>query len=211
MITEQRYSVYLTALLDGDKSACTEIVEALLEEQVNIKDLYTDLFQRSMYRIGELWEQNRISVATEHLATSITEGLLTLMYPTLFSREHIGKKAIISCGVNEFHQIGGRIVADVLELNGWDAYFLGANTPDNDLVLCVDEKKPDLLGLSIGLFFNMAALLEMIEKIRNSFPQLNIIVGGQAFRWGGSDAVEKYPNVIYVPTLDELENFIADA
>jgi methanogenic corrinoid protein MtbC1 len=210
MITEKGYNAYLSALLDGDKSACAEIVKALLEEQVSIKDLYTNLLQRSMYRIGELWEHNKISVATEHLATSITEGLLTLIYPTLLSREHIGKKAIISCGVNEFHQIGGRIVADIFEIHGWDGYFLGANTPDDDLVRFVDEKKPDMVGLSISLFFNIAALSEMIKKIRNSFSQLDIIVGGQAFRWGGSDVIKKYPNVTYVPSLDELENLIAD-
>jgi methanogenic corrinoid protein MtbC1 len=208
MITETNYNAYLSALLGGNKSACAKIVMTLIESNVEIKDLYTGLFQRSMYRIGELWEHNRISVATEHMATSITEALLTLVYPALFSKEHIGKKATISCGVNEFHQIGGRMVADIFELHGWDGYFLGANTPANDLVCAVDEKAPDLVGLSISIFFNMAALSEMIEKIRNSFPQLDIIVGGQAFRWGGAEAIKKYPNVIYVPSVEELEKLI---
>jgi hypothetical protein len=54
---------------------------------VQVKSLYKDLFQKSLYRVGEVWEFNRISVAREHLATAITEGFLNLIYPMLFGLE----------------------------------------------------------------------------------------------------------------------------
>ena len=208
MITEATYDRYLSHLLAGNRFECRKIVEKLLAAEVDIRDLYLSIFQRSLYRVGELWETNRISVATEHLATSITESLLTLVYPELFSAEHVGKKAIISCGLNEFHQVGGRIVADILELNGWDSYFLGANTPAQDLVQYIDKKQPDMLGMSLSIYFNMPALVEMVVEVRASFPRLDVIVGGQAFRWGGADALKDCANVILVPSITELENLI---
>ena len=103
------------------------------ETYESVYPFYNNLFQKSLYRVGELWESNRISVAKEHLATAITEGLLNLVYPKLFEPEQYrkGRTILISCTANEFHQIGGKMVADVCELNGWDSHFLGANTPVN--------------------------------------------------------------------------------
>jgi methanogenic corrinoid protein MtbC1 len=208
VITEAVYSRYLSHLLEGNRVGCRRTVEQLLAGNVEIRDLYLNLFQRSLYRVGKLWEADSISVATEHVATSITETLLTLVYPELFSGDRIGNKAIISCGVNEFHQVGGRMVADILELNGWDSYFLGANTPFQDLIQFIDEKNPDLLGVSLSVYFNMPGLVETIVEVRGNFPQLDIIVGGQAFRWGGDDAIQKSSNVTLVPSIEELEDLI---
>ena len=210
MITEAVYERYFSHLLAGERAECKKLVEEFLAAELDIRELYLNLFQRSLYQVGELWESNRISVATEHLATSITETLLVLAYPALFSADHIGKKAVISCGVNEFHQVGGRIVADIFELNGWDSYFLGANTPAQDLVQYIDEKQPNLLGMSLSIYFNMPSLVETIVEVRASFPRLDIVVGGQAFRWGGAEAVKDLRNVIYVPSITELENLIRE-
>lgn len=211
MITEQVYNKYFSCLLAGNRAECSNIVKELLAGGIAIRDLYTELFQRSMYKIGELWEGNKISVATEHLATSITEGLFALIYPTLFSMAHTGRKAVIACVANEFHQLGAKMVADTFELNGWDSYFLGANTPADDLIRLIDEKKPDLVGLSSSIYSNMAVLSMTIEKIRTHYPQLDVLVGGQACRFHGADLVNQYSSVAYVPSLQELESLIANA
>ncbi|MCF8304548.1 MAG: cobalamin-dependent protein [Bacteroidales bacterium] len=210
MIEEKTYRKYLEALIKGDKATCSVIIKEKLDANINIKELYTGLFQRSLYKIGELWESNRISVATEHLATSITESLMHMTYPIIFESEHIGKKAVISCVASEFHQIGGKMVADIFELHGWDGYFIGANTPEYELYRMIHDKKPDVLALSLSLYFNLPKLLHLLEQINEWFPGLDIIVGGQAFRWGGREEVEKYEKVNYLSSLDELEEFIAN-
>lgn len=208
MISENTYQTYLSALVAGRRSACQDIVSRLLDEKIDLKTLYTGLFQRSMYRVGELWETNQITVANEHLATAITEGLLNLAYPHLFAAEKTGKKAVITCTANEFHQLGGRMAADVFELNGWDAHFLGANTPVDDTIQFIQEENPDMVGLSLSILSNMDHLKQAIERIRSSFPDMPVIVGGQAFRWGGIDAVTKYPGTVVVPSINELEKMI---
>ncbi len=61
------YDDYLAALLRGDRAQCKRIVHELLADGMPVRTLYTDVFGASLYREGELWESNRISVATEHL------------------------------------------------------------------------------------------------------------------------------------------------
>jgi len=210
MISDKVYKEYVDLLLEGKRLDCTHIVQNLLDQGVPIKTLYTDLFQKSLYHVGELWEFNRISVAKEHLATAITEGLMNLTYPLLFDSDWYekGRKIIISCAANEYHQIGGKMVADICELNGWDSHFLGANTPVDHMLEYIQEVKPDLIGLSLSVYFNMASLKKELEAIRSNFTHLDIFIGGQAFRWGGVDMMKTYPRVEYIPTLDELETFI---
>lgn len=207
-IPETVYRDYLNTLITGNRKECLDIVQGLLDRDIDIYDLYVLLFQKAMYEVGEMWEMNRISVAVEHLATSITESLLTLVYPRIFAADHIGRKAVIACVANEYHQIGGKMAADIFELNGWDGYFLGANTPPDELLKLIDNKKPDLVGLSLAVYFNLDNLLRVVEMVRATFQDLPILVGGQAFRWGGADQVLKYKKVTYLSSLRDLEREI---
>ncbi len=211
LITENLYNQYLAFLLDGRRDKCADIVQNLLNQSIDIKILYTDLFQRSLYQVGELWELNRISVSREHMATAITEGLLSLTYPRLFDKKKVTdqkNRVVVSCVARETHQVGGRMVADIFELLGWDSHFLGANTPVDHLLAHIQEETPDLLGLSLSIYFNFPVLKDSVEKIRNSFSSLDIFIGGQAFRYGGIDEISKWPNVQYIPSLSRLEEIL---
>ncbi|WP_319547865.1 cobalamin-dependent protein [Desulfogranum marinum] len=208
MIKDELYQAYLHAILNGDRGACLNIVTNLLENKINIRELYTQLFQKSMYRIGELWEMNKISVAREHLATAITENMLSLSYPHLVSGSQSAKKVVISCTANEYHQIGGKMVADILEFHGWDAHFLGANTPVDELLQCIDEVKPDLIGLSLAIYFNLPALETTLDAVCSHYPNSDILVGGHAFICGGTSALKKYSGTHYLESLAQLEKNI---
>ncbi|MBU0936730.1 MAG: cobalamin-dependent protein [Spirochaetes bacterium] len=209
VIEEDLYLDYLQALLSGGKARCYDIVQRLLSADPGIHELYVGLFQRSLYEVGQLWEQNRISVAVEHLATAITENMLSLVYPRIFGAEHNGRSAVVSCIANEYHQIGGRMVADIFEMQGWDGYFLGANTPQTDLFSLLDSKKPDVLALSLSITQNFTILYTSIELLRQRYPELPIMVGGQAFLQGGRDIGERYPGVMLVSSLSGLEQLIS--
>jgi len=203
------YERYLAALLAGDRARCTALVEELLAADVGLKDLYVHLFQRALYQVGELWEHQRVSVAVEHLATAITERLLTLVQAQLFSgatREH---SIIIACVANEYHDLGGRMVADLCELQGWRGYFLGADTPLPDLLRLIEEQRPSLVGLSLSIYFSLPALLEALDAVTAAHPDLPILVGGQAFRWTGLPAAAAHRNVSLIASLDELEQRLA--
>ena len=211
MIDEKVYRDYFQALLAGRRAECRDIAQTLLDRKIAIKKLYSDLFERSMYEIGDLWENNRITVANEHLATSITESLLNLVYPSIFATDRIGKKAVISCSANEFHQVGGKMVADIFELNGWDGYFLGANTPPEDMAQFIQDIQPDVVGLSLSIVSNIGHLKRCIEILQSSFSDMHLLVGGQAFRWGGADIIKKFKNTDLITSMDDLEKMIIEA
>ena len=199
---------FLNALITGNHTLSSELVQTCLTNQITIKELYEEIIREAMYEIGELWESNKISVATEHMASAIVESILNQLYFKIISKEKKNKTVIAACLENEFHQVGIKMVGDVFEMNGWDALFLGSNTPTSELVSFIKLKKPDLLAISISIYFNLPILEKMIGRMQKEFPELPIVVGGQAFRHGGEEVLTKYKDVVYLPDLDSVQLFI---
>jgi methanogenic corrinoid protein MtbC1 len=204
------YDLYLQALLAGKRAACLGIVQQLIGEKAPLKAIYLGLFERALYQVGELWESDRISVGVEHMATAICESAMTLLYPLLFASPRRGHRAVVSCVADEFHQVGARMVADIFEFHGWDGYFLGANVPVEALLAMLQEKKPDFLCLSLTVDTHLPSLVNGIEAVRTSFPQQEILVGGQAFRRQARAATEHFPAVAYVESIHRLEEIIRE-
>lgn len=198
---------FVELLISGNHAACSEFIHEYAKN-ITIPQLYENIIKKSMYEIGELWETNKISVATEHLASSIVEAILNELYSKIISPERTNKKVVVACVENEFHQIGIKMISDVFEMNGWNTYFLGANIPIKDLISFVKKTEPDLLAISLSIYFHLPILEKMIQEFKQAFPELSILVGGQAFRFGGQDVLLKYSNVIYKPDMQSVKLLI---
>jgi len=199
---------FLRSLLAGNRGECSQIIHDHLNNQLSVTDVYEKVIRNSLYEIGELWELNKISVASEHLASAIVESILNELYLTIMHNDKSNKKVVVACVENEFHQIGIKMVSDVFEINGWNSFFLGANTPTIDLISFVEFIKPYMLAISLSIYSNIPILERMIQKIRDDMPELPILVGGQAFQRGGQDVIANYPNVVYLPDLNSIDTFI---
>jgi len=92
------------------------------------KELYLKVSQRTQREVGRLWQLNRISVAQEHFCTGATQQIMAFLYPHLFRGGSKARRVLVACVGKELHEIGARMVADFFELEGWDSYFIGANT-----------------------------------------------------------------------------------
>jgi MerR family transcriptional regulator, light-induced transcriptional regulator len=206
--TDKIDSDFLNALLEGNRNASSKIIFDLLKSGRDIKDVYENVIKPSLYQVGELWEYNKISVATEHLASAIVEAILNELYHEVISKEKKAGKVIVSCVEKEYHQIGIKMVSDIFEANGWNSYFLGANTPAKELISFAKIIKPDIIAISMSIYFHLPTLVMMIQKIRAELPDIPILVGGQAFSRGGQDTLKKYSNVIYLRDLYSIDAFI---
>lgn len=206
--TPAKHEKFLKSLLLGDRASCSEYAHQYVEHTHSIPELYENVIKTSLYDIGKLWEYNQISVATEHLASAIVEAILNEFYNEIVSAEKHEKTVILSCIEEEQHQIGIKMINDVFERHGWNSYFLGANTPTKELIDYTKLIKPDLIAVSMSIYFHLPNLERTIMKIRKEFPHLTILVGGQAFEHGGKEVLEQYDDVYYKPDLRSTELFV---
>ena len=198
---------FFNSLLEGNRLECQKVMEEFRKSNSSIIVLYEDIFKKSLYRIGKMWEYNKISVAVEHMATSITEGLMNELLPEIMNLERVNKRIVISCVENEEHQVGGKMVADIFEKNSWDTNYLGANIPMDELVKFCEFVKPDLICLSLSVYTNIQFLLKEITAIRQVTDK-PIIIGGQALIKVGLEISQKLKNVLYFGSLEGIENYI---
>lgn len=208
--TVENYNIkeFQNYLVDGNYEKCSEFIHNVLEENDDIKVVYDEILKKSLYTVGELWEASKISVATEHLASAIIETILSEIYFKVFTENKIDKTVVVACTENEFHQVGVKMVSDIFQMNGWQVHFLGANTAIGQIIETIEKVNPDILALSLSIPFNLPTLDRMLDKIKSHFPDLFVLVGGQAFLHGGFDVLEKYNQLIYKPNLQELDDFL---
>ena len=175
---------YLAAQLAGDRrEALRLLVDDGLLRGIPLQDIHLKIIQPAQYEIGRLWQENRISVAQEHLATAISQLALSHLYRHLPRDPSNGKVVMVSCVEGELHEVGARMASDFLEMAGFDVRFLGANVPTSHLVRMVREQMPDLLALSVSMTYHLPALRTALDQVRALFPRLPIAVGGLAFTW----------------------------
>ena len=172
---------YNQALLKGDRKSAGIMVLKAVENGVSVKDLYINVFQVSQYEVGRLWLDNKISVAKEHFCSAATQQIMSQLYPYIFTTERIGKTLVAANVGRELHEIGIRMVADFFEMEGWDTYYMGANTPASSIIQAIKENDARVVGLSISMPYHISTLRDTAMRIREEFDdKVKIIIGGYA-------------------------------
>lgn len=175
---------FLAAQLGGQRrEALRLIIEDGLGRGATVSALRRDVISAAQQHIGVLWQENRISVADEHMATAISQLALAHLYQHAPVVRPHGKKVMVACVEGELHDFPARMVTDALDLAGFEVRFLGANVPVEHLVRAVEQHRPDLLALSVTMSFNVPAARAAIEQVRARIKDQRIALGGNACRF----------------------------
>lgn len=181
---------YLRAQLAGDRrEALRLIVDEGLATGISVVSLQSDVIQAAQHEIGRLWQRNVVSIAQEHMATAISQLVLSALFERAKPQPRLGKKLVLACVEGELHDLPARLVADVLDVDGFDVRFLGANVPHDDLIKAIVSERPDVIGLSVTMTFNVTSLRTAIARTREVTPN-PIFVGGHALGWSTELAEE---------------------
>ena len=175
---------FLDALKRGDRQTAFRIVDGRLASGDSLHDIYLGIVQPSMRDIGQLWQDNALTVAQEHVATAIAEASMSRLFERTFVwRDNRTPKLLAACAEDERHQIGLRMLCDLLELDGWETVYVGASVPIESLVELVQRSRPDAVALSATIAPHVPRVRAAIASIRATdlARQPVIAVGGRAF------------------------------
>ena len=173
---------YLTAQLAGDRrEALRLLVEDGLDGGASVLDLQAGVIQAAQDEIGRLWQLNRVTIAQEHMASAISQLALATLFERATPAPRLGKRFLLACVAGEQHDLPARLVADFLDLAGFDMRYLGADVPHDDLVRMACAEQPDVVGLSVTMSFNVPALRTAVARL-GAVLDRPIFVGGHAIR-----------------------------
>lgn len=175
---------FVEAALAARWHTAYSLVSSLLADGHRLLDVYADLIAESLYEVGRRWARAEIAVADQHVATAVSEYVLSRLYTRFPADEPLRGAAVVACAPTEAHQTGAHIVADALELDGWDVRFLGANAAPREVVRAVEDSEASLVAFSASLLPAAARAARLIEQVRDRFGEASprIIVGGGIIR-----------------------------
>ncbi len=187
---------YLVAQLEGNRrEAMRLILDEGLERGASALQLAMEVIQEAQREIGRLWQEDQLNIAQEHMATAISQAVLAHLYQRAIPEPALHKKILVACVEGEQHDFPARLVADVLDLAGFNVRFLGANVPTESLLKILAAERPDLLALSVTMTFNLPALRAAVAAVREQTRgALPIAIGGHACSWSEGLANELRPD-----------------
>lgn len=135
-------------LIAGDSGAARQQSQRLLDGGATVADLCDRLYGPTLTRIGALWRAGNLTVAEEHRASRIIEGLL----------EHISSRSsktgprvgcvVVASAVGDRHSLAAQMVSAGLHVDGFRVSYLGADLPVGEIVQMAEREQADVVALS---------------------------------------------------------------
>lgn len=205
----KEYTKFLEFLKREQKDQAVLFAMKLLEEKkLTIEELYQELLAPSLTTFECDVEDEQVCIWKEHFRTSIIRTILESCYLFIIERlkdvKKINKKIVVLTPSFEYHEIGAIMVSHYLLLEGFDASYIGANTPKDEILSAIRAYQPDYLAMSVTNPYNIVITKQINDEIKRFFPDVKIILGGQAFIH--QKALESIKYDYLLQSLDDIKN-----
>ncbi|MBE0700870.1 MAG: cobalamin B12-binding domain-containing protein [Acholeplasmataceae bacterium] len=174
-------------LLEAEKKdlAVQYALDLLENKKFSIEALYQELLAPALLSFQCVVDDLDICIWKEHLRTSIIRTIIECSYPYIMKRldktQKKQVKIVVLTPAFEYHEIGAIMIANYFLLEGFDASYIGANTPKDEILSAIRAYEPDFVAMSVTNPYNLVITKQITEEIKRFFPQVGIILGGQAF------------------------------
>jgi len=160
-----------------------QILNGLYLGQYPLYEIYDRLVTPVLHQIGQMWMDNKISIAEEHIASqAIRDAVIRLQGIIKLPAKKSGKALLINF-THEFHSMALKMVEHILELRGFRIFFAGQNTPLMKIDKFFENFHPNRIYVSGTVVEDQALLESEFRTICDLSLQYEakVWVGGRAF------------------------------
>ena len=183
MIKQNTLARYLEPLLRGDRKSCRTVIEETLQSGIPANAVYVHLVWPVMVEIEKLLRDDKVTPVQEHLATRVNRTIVDQLQNKLPRRASRARRVVICCASDESGELGGQMVADLFESDGWEARFLGGSVSNDDIIAYIGNFRPEVLilyGVRARCAPQVRRLIDTIRAI-NACPGMRIMLSGGVF------------------------------
>ncbi len=186
------FKLIVDALIEGDESKLTALVQKALNQGVVAKKILYDGLIAGMDTVGEKMENDELFIPEVLMAAKAMSAGLEILKPLMVGEDIITRgKVVIGTVKGDLHDIGKNLVAMMLESAGLEVHNLGADISPDQFLAAVNENKASLLCLSALLTTTMPMMKETIDLVvKNGIrDQVKIMVGGAPVTQDFADSI----------------------
>ena len=182
VINEESVAALCDALVQPRPTAALQFIEDRRAEGVTRQGVYIGYICAAARRLGESWDENRLSF----LEVTVGTGHLYALMRALRAEEPATRSAFDSrrCALfatvpGEDHGIGITVAADLFRDAGWEI-DLRVGADHDDLMDHVENTRPSVIGLSLSTEHRLEDLVRLVVAMRIVVPQAIIGVAPAA-------------------------------
>jgi len=177
------FEIMRKAVLEGEEEEAVKWANVALDEGLHPQEIMDHGFLVGIRQAGELYEQEEYFLPDLVCAADAMKAALEVLDHALKkagNKEAAGKTVMLATVQGDVHDIGKTIVGAMLTANGWNLVDLGQDVPNEEVIQAVEEKRPDILGLSALLTSTMEEQKEVIQMLQEKGlrSQIKVMVGG---------------------------------
>jgi 5-methyltetrahydrofolate--homocysteine methyltransferase len=169
------------AVLNGDKEAATENVQAALDAGIDAGVILQEALIPAMGEVGQLFEAGDYYVPEMLIAARAMQAGLALLKPLLVDSDikPTGKVAIGTVK-GDLHDIGKNLVGMMLEGAGFEIIDMGTDVSPEKFIAAINDEDVDILAMSALLTTTMPMMETTIKAVDDAGLRdtVKIIVGG---------------------------------
>lgn len=149
---------------------------------IDLTEFFDSVLQPALSRLGYEWETNLISVAEEHAASSAIFSALSRIPSSVLKKPKTEKSVVLAVIEGDYHEIPVKCISILLEIEGWNVRYLGANTPFFSLDSAIKKFKPEAVLISSTIRFqSYSDIFEKLISLKTYMKSYGgkLIVGGK--------------------------------
>lgn len=207
LLIEQMFQV----LVSGDRRLARTVSDAAYEHGIPAQKMTLEVYWPLLDTVYTLYRQDRITRLAQQYATRTLSALISQAQLRYEMKQERERNICMFCGSSELEDLSGRLVADLLESEGYGVRFGGGDIAMDDILEEIHGQKPDVLLMFASGPKDAPMIRQLIDHVRsiNAHPEMQIIVGGGVFNRApglaeeiGADLWANDP----IDLLDQLEN-----
>lgn len=158
-------------------------LQAILERAavtLGVPDFLDGVVATALEDIGHGWAERSVSVAQEHMATTVFRRVLGWLLG-VYEVSGVAPRLVVATPPGQVHELGALMVAVSAAAEGWAVTYLGSDLPVEDLLAAAEQTGARAVAISVVYSSDEQHLLAALRETRAGLPKtLPLLLGGAA-------------------------------
>ena len=173
--------IFIKAAIESNRRKIRTIITGLYLKGEQLENIYDFLVFPVMRTIGDLWEEGKLSIPEEHLASEVLrEAIYDLGESLAIELPYDAPSAICFSLVGDEHELPLIMTKQLLELNGIRTFNMGRSLPVKSLFDIFEKIEPLYIIISANYYDNKKTIINEMHALLKIIGErkIRIFIGG---------------------------------
>ncbi len=179
-------------IIKGDHRGAVEWTQAAMKAGTSPREVLDRGLVPGMDEVGRRFKANEYHMPEVLIAARAMKGCMAIVRPLIAQAGGQPRgRVVLGTVQGDLHDIGKNMVGMMLEGAGFDVTDLGTNVTPRQFIAAIEDKRPDIIGMSALLTTTMPMIGETIKQISAAElrGRVKVMVGGAAVNKAFADDV----------------------